>query len=92
MALGNFVVTADTTVAAGAVTRDVTDGNRTGGVTTSATGWSAPWGTFYKKGTIVYADSAGTGSAAGLLYAAIGAGNLRAAVAGDLTGRDGISN
>jgi hypothetical protein len=63
MAMGNFVVTADTTVTAGAVTRDSADGN-----------------------------GAGTGSAAGLLYAAIGAGNLRAAVAGDHTGRDGISN
>lgn len=44
----------------------------------------------WRKGMVIAMDIATADGAA--LQAAIGAGNLRAAVAGDITGRDGISN
>ena len=88
MALSRFVVTATTTVAAGAAT-----GTSTGGATTPNTGWSELWPVTFVKGQVIWADSAAGSTAEKLLYQAIGAGNLRAYVQGqDDVGHYGLGN
>jgi hypothetical protein len=52
--------------------------------TTPNTGWSQLWPTTFRKGQVIWADSV-AGTAANLLYTAIGAGNLRPFVDGQDT-------
>jgi hypothetical protein len=80
------VLTADVTVAAGAITQDTTSGVGNGSQTTLGTLWAPLWPTTFRKGTVMDVQ------AGSKLETAIGAGNLRAYAATDLTGRDGISN
>jgi hypothetical protein len=90
MAVNRYVVTADTTVAAGTAATVVAGEPGTGG----AAGFgSAPttggplMATTYRKNQVIMLDPAGS------LYAAIGAGNLRAFVQGqDDAGHAGLSN
>lgn len=93
MALGRFVVTADTTIAAGTPVA-VAGGFGTVSWSTPAGPYGGPGATTLRKGMIVVADSTGgTGTGAQQLYNAIGAGNLRAFVQGtDDVGHAGISN
>lgn len=80
------VVTADTTVAAGAVLQD-NAGTGNGGQTTLATLWATPWPTTFRRGAVMDVQ------AGSKLETAIGAGNLRAYVDGqDLVGHQGLSN
>jgi hypothetical protein len=61
--------------------------NANGSVSTPATGWSALWPTTFLQGTAILLDPAGK------LYAAIGAGNLRAWVQGqDDAGHAALAN
>lgn len=91
MALSRFVVTSTVTLTPDAAA--AISGNQFGitGWTDAAGDWG-PAGAIFPKGTVIYADSGGTGGA-GALYTAIGAGNLRAYVAGqDDVGHAALSN
>jgi hypothetical protein len=88
MALGRFVLQNDVTVAAGAATS-----GGFGSASTPGSGWSELWPVKFDKGQIILADSSVGTTPAQLLYAAIGAGNLRAFVDGqDSLGREGLAN
>jgi hypothetical protein len=63
-----------------------TSGVGNGSQTTLATLWAPLWPTTFRKGTVMDVQ------AGSKLETAIGAGNLRAYAATDLTGRDWISN
>jgi hypothetical protein len=92
MALGRYVVTATTTVAAGTATTVVAGEPGTGGAAgfgnSSISAGAEEWATTYVEGTAIVLDS---GSA---LYAALnGAGVLRAYVQGqDDVGHAALSN
>jgi len=90
MALGRYVVTATTTVPAGTLAIPTPGESSTGGAAgygSSATTGGPLFASTFLAGTPLILD---TGSA---LYAAIGAGNLRAFTDGtDTTGREGLSN
>jgi hypothetical protein len=90
MALNRYVVTSDTTVPAGTPATPAAGEPETGGAAgfgSAATTGGPLWPTLYAKGTPLLLDPAGS------LYAAIGAGNLRAFTDGqDSAGRPGISN
>ena len=88
MTLSRFVLLNDVTVAAGTAT-----GGAWGSASTPGSAWSELWPVKFVRGQIVMADSSAGTTPPQLLYQAIGAGNLRPAVAGqDDLGRDGISN
>ena len=90
MALARFVLQNDVTVAAGAATAGT---GGFGSATTPGTAWSELWPVKFNKGQVIWADSVGGNGGASLLYTAIGAGNLRAFVAGqDDGGREGLAN
>ena len=94
MALSRFVLTATVVLPAGTFTDDATTGLRfgTGSNAQGAGLWGSDGGVTFLAGTAIYADSSGTG-AAGALYTAIGAGNLRAYVQGqDDVGHAALSN
>ena len=102
MALSRFVVTANTTVTPEALATVVAGEPGTGGASgygnagtavQSAGKYGLMHATFV-KGMVIYADSvAGIDSGPKILYQAIGAGNLRAYVAGqDDVGHAAISN
>lgn len=94
MALGRFVLTATVTVPAGTFTDDAATGLRfgTGSNAQGAATWGSNGGATFLQGTVIYADSGGTGGA-GALYTAIGSGNLRAFVDGqDDVGHAALSN
>jgi hypothetical protein len=81
MALGRYVVTADTTVPAGTPTAVP------GGPGTVSWSGPGPYPAVYPRNTVLLLDPAGA------LYAAIGAGNLRAFTDGtDTVGHAGLSN
>jgi hypothetical protein len=80
MALNRYVLTADTTVAAGTPTAV------SGGPGTVSWSGPGPYPVTYARGQVIVLDQAGS------LYAAIGAGNLRAYVPGTDDARPGISN
>ncbi|HEY2638436.1 MAG TPA: hypothetical protein VGI66_00945 [Streptosporangiaceae bacterium] len=99
MALARFVLTAKVTLPADVVSAVVAGEPGTGGAAgfgnTSGTDAASHWGVggqTWEVGTVIWADSSGTGGA-GALYTAIGAGNLRAFVDGqDNVGHAAISN
>jgi hypothetical protein len=80
MALNRYVLTADVTVPAGTPTAV------SGGPGTVSWSGPGPYPVTYPPGTALVLDPAGP------LYAAIGAGNLRAWVDGQDAARPGISN
>lgn len=85
MALSRYVLTATVTVAAGTLTTPAVAGEPgTGGAAgcgnASTSAGYGIWPTSWLQGTPVYIDQSTTGGAA--LYAAIGAGNLRAYIQG----------
>jgi hypothetical protein len=86
-ALAKYVVTANVTIPAGTVTAG--SAAQTYGTDSAAPGagtWSI-WPTTWQKGMILWLDSAG------LLFAAIGGGNLRLAVDGqDNVGHAALGN
>jgi hypothetical protein len=90
VALNRYVVTADTTVAAGTPATAVAGEPGTGGAAGyggAPTTGGPPWPVSYRKGTPIVLDPAGP------LFTLIGSGNLRAFVDGqDAAGRPGISN
>ena len=90
MALGRYVVTAATTVPAGTPAAPAAGEPGTGaqaGYGSAATTGGPLWATTYQPGTPLLLDSAGS------LYAAIGAGNLRAFADGtDTAGHQGLAN
>ena len=90
MALNRYVLTATTTVPAGTPATPAAGEPATGGAAGygNASTTSGPlWPTTYLAGTAIVLDPAGQ------LYAAIGAGNLRAYVQGqDDVGHQGLSN
>jgi hypothetical protein len=91
MAPSRYVLTSTVTVAAGTVATAVAGEPGTGGAAgngnSSTTGGEALWPTVYIEGTAIVLDPAGA------LYAAIGAGNLRAYVQGqDEVGHAALSN
>jgi hypothetical protein len=86
MPVQRFVVTADTTVPAGTAT-PVSGGLGTVSWAGPAGAWAEGFGVTFRRGTAIVLDPAGP------LYAAIGAGSLRAFVQGqDDAGHAGISN
>jgi hypothetical protein len=99
MALSRFVLTATVTVPADVAAAIVAGEPGTGGAAgfgnTAGTDAAGHWGTTgctWQAGTVIYADSGGTGGA-GALYTAIGAGNLRAYVQGqDDVGHAALAN
>lgn len=91
MALNKYVVTATTTIPAGTLSTPVAGEPGTGGAagdgSSSIGAGAALWPTTYIKGTTIVLDPAGP------LYAAIGAGNLRAYQQGqDDIGHAALSN
>lgn len=98
MALARWVLTADVTLPAGAFTENLyaaagTPVNGTGSNAQGAGLWGSNGGSFFRKGMIIWADSAGGNGGASALYTAIGAANLRAFVDGqDTVGRHGTAN
>ena len=86
MALGKYVLTATVTVPAGTAATVVAGEPGTGGASgfggapLAAGQVEAPWPVTYLKGQLIEVDSAGP------LYAAIGAGNLRAWTGAQETG------
>lgn len=91
MALSRFVLTSTVTLPADALTGGTGGwGNATG--TDAASHWGTTGATFI-KGTVIYADSSVGTTGPQLLYAAIGAGNLRAYVQGqDDVGHAALGN
>jgi hypothetical protein len=71
-------------VAPGTATPDSLNGN--GSASTPATGWSALWPVTFLAGQAIVLDPAGK------LFAAIGAGNLRAWSDSEAAGHAAISN
>jgi hypothetical protein len=90
MAISRFVLIATVTLPPCVMTAIA--GNQFGiaGSTEAAGHWGAAGATI-PEGTIIYADSGGTGGA-GLLYTAIGAGNLRAYADTDAVGHAALAN
>jgi hypothetical protein len=90
MALQRFVVTVTTTVPVGTAAAPVAGEPATGGVAgygNAATTGGPLWPTVYRAGTPLLLDPAGS------LYAAIGAGNLRAFTDGtDTAGHGALAN
>ena len=84
MAVNRYVLTSTVAVAAGTATADSLNGN--GSMTTPATAWTQLWPTTYYAGQAILLDSSGK------LYAAVGAGNLRAYADTDAVGHAAISN
>lgn len=86
MALNRYVVTATTTVAAGTATADP-NGFGLATYAGPASAWAQGFPATFIVGQVIVADPAGP------LYAAIGAGNLRAYVQGqDDVGHAALSN
>jgi hypothetical protein len=86
MALNRYVLTADTTVPAGTPTA-VSGGMGLVSWAGPAGAWAEGYPVTFRKNTVIVADPAGP------LYAAIGAGNLRAFVDGqDDVGHGGLAN
>jgi hypothetical protein len=91
MALSKYVLTATVTIPAGTVSTPVAGEPGTGGAAgygnSSTTAGESLWPTTYIKGTVIELDPAG------VIYAAIGAGNLKAyAAVQESGGIDGVSN
>lgn len=97
MALSRFVLTATVVLPAGAYTSEIfaTGGGpipNAGGNAQGAGTYGSNGGITIPAGTVIYADSTGSGGA-GALYTAIGAGNLRAYVPGqDDVGHAALAN
>jgi hypothetical protein len=91
MALSRFVLQNNVTVNAGTPAAGSFGSASPPGAPSA---WSELWPVTFQRGQVIWADSAaGTTTGAQLLYQAIGAGNLRAFVAGqDDGGRDGLAN
>jgi hypothetical protein len=86
MALNRYVVTADTTVAAGTATT-VSGGPGTVSWAGPAGAWAEGFPVTFQRGQVIVADPAGS------LYAAIGAPNLRAFADGtDTAGHGALAN
>jgi hypothetical protein len=86
MALNRYVVTADTTVPAGTATA-VSGGPGTVSWAGPAGAWAEGYPVTFRRNTVIMLDPAGS------LYAAIGAGNLRAFTDGtDTVGHAALSN
>jgi hypothetical protein len=102
MALGRFVVTSTITITPDTVAALVAAEPGTaapagpGNFATLAVATSGKYGWLpvtFQKNQVIYADSAGGSTGPALLYAAIGAGNLRAFVDGqDNVGHAALSN
>jgi hypothetical protein len=90
MALNRYVLTADTTVAAGTAATVTAGEPGTGGAAgfgNRATTGGPLWPTTFAKGQLIVLDPAGS------LFTAIGAGNLRAYVQGsDDVGHQGLGD
>jgi hypothetical protein len=85
MALNRYVVTADTTVPAGTATA-VSGGPGTVSWAGPAGAWAEGFGVTFRRGEVIVLDPAGP------LYAAIGAGNLRAYADADTVGHAALGN
>lgn len=89
MALSRYVLTATTTIAAGTAATVVAGEPATGGASgygSAATTGGPLWPQTFVKGTAIVLDPAGP------LYAAIGAGNLRAWADTEAVGHAALSN
>jgi hypothetical protein len=80
MAVQNYVLTADVTVPAG------TASPVSGGMGIVSYSGQGPYPRTYPRGSVISLDPAGS------LYAAIGAGNLRAFADTDAVGHGGLAN